>query len=173
MLKILNMGHGLIGFIMFMVVAAAAAEQSQPAQTQQVQMRGVAGQAHGTVSLQQTAKGVLLTAALKNLPAGTHGFHLHQNAACTPSFKAAGGHFNPTGKAHGFHAPDGPHIGDMPNIHVPASGDLTIEIFLSALSLDPTAMPGTVMIHHGADDYISQPSGAAGSRIACGEINLN
>ncbi len=71
----------------------------------------------------------------------------------------------------------GPHPGDMPNIHVPGSGTLTQEVLNDNVSLregdkgyllddDGSA----IVIHAGADDYESQPSGAAGDRIACGVI---
>ncbi|MEC9201971.1 MAG: superoxide dismutase family protein, partial [Pseudomonadota bacterium] len=63
------------------------------------------------------------------------------------------------------------HLGDMPNIHVGKTGKLKIENFIHGLILSPnTPLPGTLIIHAGGDDYISQPSGAAGKRIACGVI---
>jgi Cu-Zn family superoxide dismutase len=162
-----------------LVLAAALA--AGPALAQEVtataSLKGTDGQDFGTVSFAETPAGVLITAELKGLPPGVHGFHLHEKGACTPDFKAAGGHFNPTGAEHGFMAEGGPHAGDMPNIHVPDSGSLTIEVLDPYISLkegmeetlfddDGTA----VVIHAGADDYTSQPSGDAGDRIACGVV---
>ncbi len=130
----------------------------------------------GKVSLTESPNGVLLHAELHDIPAGTHGFHLHTVGSCTPDFKAAGGHFNPTGKKHGFMAKEGAHLGDMPNIHVPASGALTFEFFLPEVTIatgetqlldsDGTA----VMVHAKPDDYRTDPAGDAGDRIACGVI---
>jgi len=71
----------------------------------------------------------------------------------------------------------------MPNIHIPASGALTLEILNARISLSASQQDGTastlfdedgatIMIHAGADDYESQPSGAAGARIACGVIKV-
>jgi Cu-Zn family superoxide dismutase len=60
---------------------------------------------------------------------------------------------------------------------VPESGRLAIEYFLTNISLeDGNAATmfdddgSAVVIHQGVDDYSSQPSGAAGDRIACAVI---
>jgi Cu-Zn family superoxide dismutase len=140
-------------------------------------MKGADGADHGSVTFTQTEAGVLITAELAGLPPGVHGFHLHETGACEPDFKAAGGHYNPTGAEHGYMMVGGPHAGDLPNIHVPDSGDLTIEVFDPNVTLEEGApetlfdADGTaVVIHAGADDYKSQPSGDSGDRIACGVV---
>jgi len=51
-------------------------------------------------------------------------------------FHSAVGHFNPGGKKHGLMAPEGPHAGDMPNLHVPQSGELVVEVLNSAITLE-------------------------------------
>lgn len=115
--------------------------------------------------------------ALEAIAAGRHAFHVHETGACEPpSFESAGGHHAPEGRAHGAFAPDGRHAGDLPNLHVPADGALVVEIFADRVSLDEGE--GSVfdddgaafVMHAGADDYVSQPAGAAGARIACGVI---
>jgi len=137
----------------------------------------------GSVTLTQTPAGVLLTAVLDGLPEGIHAFHIHTTGTCAPDFGAAKGHFAPNGESHGFLVNGGPHAGDMPNIHIPASGALTLEILNARISLSASQQDGTastlfdedgatIMIHAGADDYESQPSGAAGARIACGVIKV-
>lgn len=141
-------------------------------------LKGPDGAGHGTVELTETAHGVWLKAKLTGLPPGIHGFHIHETGACTPDFKAAGGHYNPAGTDHGVMTPGGMHAGDMPNIHVPESGELTVELLNDRITLDPNGQ-GTlrdgdgsaIVIHASADDYESQPSGAAGDRIACGVID--
>ena len=140
-------------------------------------MKDPNGKDVGTVVLSQTPSGVLLTAKLENLPAGTHAFHVHAVGKCDPPFKSAGGHYNPGNKKHGILTADGMHAGDMPNIHVAANGKLTIEVLNPNITLDKGS-PNTVfdsdgsaiVLHQKGDDYKSQPSGAAGSRIACGVI---
>lgn len=138
------------------------------------QMKDPDGKDVGTVSLRQTPYGTLLHVKLQGLPAGAHAFHVHETGACeAPSFKSAGGHFNPTDEEHGFLDDDGVHVGDMPNIHVPDSGTLEVEVFNSALNLDEALFDedgSSIVIHQDADDYTTNPAGAAGPRIACGVI---
>ena len=62
------------------------------------------------------------------MPAGVHAFHIHEKGACAPDFKAAGGHFNPSGTGHGIGNPEGSHGGDMPNLHAAADGSVKAEV---------------------------------------------
>lgn len=130
----------------------------------------------GNVSLVEDGTNYAMRLSLTGLPPGTHGFHLHTTGTCTaPDFQSAGGHLNPTDKQHGSLNPQGKHLGDLPNIEIPANGMLTTEIpvaasrgmLMSALfDSDGTA----VMVHSGPDDYRTDPSGDAGSRVACGVL---
>lgn len=130
----------------------------------------------GTVTLAETPNGVFLDAELTDLPPGEHGFHVHATGKCDPDFGAAGGHLQGDSEVHGFIVADGPHAGDMPNIHVPESGSLRFEVFAPALSFETGSGAlfdgdgAAIVIHAGADDYASQPAGDAGNRIACGVI---
>ena len=137
-------------------------------------MMDAEGGSVGEVTLQQGPHGTLLHAKLNNLPAGAHAFHVHTIGDCTPPFTSAGGHFNPEGVEHGIMNPKGVHVGDMPNIHVPESGQLEIEILNTSLNLDETLFDSdgaAIVIHAGADDYVTDPAGDAGPRIACGVIS--
>lgn len=136
-------------------------------------LRSPSGQDVGQVALTETPHGTLLHAQLRNLPPGTHAFHVHETGKCIPPFGSAGGHFNPTGAGHGLADDDGAHAGDMPNVHVPASGRLNQEVFNSRLKLNDKLFDedgAAIVMHAGADDYATNPAGAAGSRIACGVI---
>jgi Cu-Zn family superoxide dismutase len=136
------------------------------------------GDAIGTATLNQTPTGVLARAEIANLPPGVHGFHIHETGECDPAsnFASAGGHYDPDGKDHGYMVEGGPHAGDMPNQTAGADGKLIAEVLNPRISLG--SEPGTLfdqdgsalVIHATADDYRSQPSGAAGDRLACGVI---
>ncbi len=138
------------------------------------------GDAIGTVTLAPLAAGgVHIVAIAEGLPEGVHAFHIHAVGFCDPAigFTSAGGHYAPHGKLHGWQTEGGPHAGDLPNVHVQADGVLAVEFFHTLVSLDPIspvtvfdADGSSIVIHEGADDYRSQPSGAAGPRIACGVI---
>ena len=151
----------------------AISHTSEAGDQAQAQMMNAEGGSVGVVMLSETPHGTLLHAQLQNLPEGAHAFHVHAVGECEAPFKSAGGHFNPEGKMHGIQSEGGMHVGDMPNIHVPASGNLEIEILNSRLSLDASLFDedgAAIVIHEGPDDYHSDPAGAAGARIACGVI---
>ncbi|MBB5752103.1 superoxide dismutase family protein [Prosthecomicrobium pneumaticum] len=138
---------------------------------------GPDGTEHGIVRFAMAQVGVVITVAVKGLPAGTHAIHIHEKGACTPDPEAAGGHFNPTGTEHGVMNRDGPHVGDLPNLHVPESGTLTVEYFAPLITLahgETGALldedGAAVVIHAGPDDYHTDPAGGSGDRIACGAI---
>ena len=87
------------------------------------------------------------------------------------------GHFNPGGRKHGLMAADGHHAGDLPNLHVPAGGELIVEVLNPAVTLEKGKAnslfggQGTALvIHAGKDDYKTDPTGDAGGRIACGVV---
>jgi Cu-Zn family superoxide dismutase len=163
-------------FIAVLGIACTAAVSAH-AETAKAVLKDKSGKEVGTVDLVQTPHGVLLKLSVKGVPAGEHAFHVHAVGKCEPPFTSAGGHFNPGGKKHGMEAADGPHAGDMPNLHVPASGELAVEVANPAISLvkgQPNSVfdadGSAVIIHAAADDYKTDPTGNAGDRIACGVI---
>jgi superoxide dismutase, Cu-Zn family len=135
------------------------------------------GKPVGEVTLRQTPHGVLVTADVRDLPPGEHGFHVHEKGECTPPFKSAGEHFNPKGAGHGYENPKGAHAGDLPNLLIPEDGDLKVEFIAKGLTLERGKANSlldrdgsALVVHAGADDYRSDPSGNSGDRIACGAI---
>jgi Cu-Zn family superoxide dismutase len=139
-------------------------------------LKDASGKEVGTAALVATPNGTLITLELTSAPPGPHGFHIHAVGKCEPpAFETAGGHFNPDGTKHGLLNADGPHAGDMPNIHVPDSGKLTVEVLNPLVTLGKESAlldedGAALMIHAEADDYLTDPAGHAGGRIACGVI---
>jgi Cu-Zn family superoxide dismutase len=141
-----------------------------------VVLQDASGKEVGTATLVTTPSGTLITLDLTAAPPGTHGFHIHSAGKCEPpEFESAGGHFNPDKTKHGLLNADGPHAGDMPNVHVPDGGKLTVEVLNSLVSLSGESAlldedGSALVLHAGADDYRTDPAGHAGGRIACGVI---
>ena len=135
------------------------------------------GEKIGSAELLRTNGAITIEIAVEGLAPGTRAFHLHSVGACeAPDFVSAGGHLNPFGRAHGNLNPDGQHLGDLPNITTGEDGtaELTFtfsdnpdQLLKEIFDADGTA----VMIHAGPDDYMSDPAGAAGPRIACGVLD--
>lgn len=147
------------------------------AQTAKATLKDQAGKDVGAVQLVETPHGVLLKLALKGAVPGEHAFHIHAVGKCEPPFTTAGGHFNPAARKHGLAVAEGAHAGDMPNLHIPASGELMVEILNGGVTLAKgksnsvfDADGSAIVIHAGVDDYKSDPTGNAGDRIACGVI---
>lgn len=147
------------------------------AQTSSVALKDAQGKEVGSANLTQTPRGVLINLSVKGLPPGEHAFHVHAVGKCEPPFTTAGGHYNPDSKKHGLMAADGAHAGDMPNLHIPQSGDLTVEVLNAAVTLDkgkPNSLldadGSALVIHASTDDYKTDPTGEAGGRIACGVV---
>lgn len=154
------------------------AEETNESAEEEVVLMNNEGEETATATLSEGEHGVNIELIGENLPAGTHGFHIHETGSCEqPDFESAGGHYNPTDANHGFDDPEGPHAGDMENIEVAEDGTINTEVTADMVTMEEgqetTLYPegGTALvIHSGADDYESQPSGDAGERIACGVI---
>ncbi len=134
----------------------------------------------GTATFKNQQDKVTVQIKVEGLEPGFHGVHIHEYAKCDPpDFQTAGNHFNPEGMEHGLMHPDGPHLGDMPNIEVKADGTADVEFELPGATLldgknSLLREEGTsIIIHEKEDDGISQPSGNAGARLVCGVISLS
>ena len=118
--------------------------------------------------------GVHFTGTVTGLPAGVHGFHIHETGDCSaPDGSSAGGHFNPTGAPHGGPQSAERHLGDLGNITADASGNAEVNIHAGGVTLgegENAIMGKAIIVHAGADDLTTQPTGDAGARLACGVI---
>jgi len=168
---------GRIFCSLFVIVAGCFGAASAQAEVAKATLKDASGKEVGQAELVQTPQGVLVKLSLKGAVAGDHAFHVHAVGKCEPPFTSAGGHFNPGTKKHGIEAAEGAHAGDMPNLHIPASGELVVEIANPMISLvkgQPNSVfdadGSALVIHAAADDYKIDPTGNAGDRIACGVI---
>jgi Cu-Zn family superoxide dismutase len=138
------------------------------------------GKQIGQATFIQQGGGVKMTVIANGLTPGLHGIHLHAVGQCKgPDFASAGGHWNPMHKMHGTQSPQGPHMGDLPNITVGPEGKGRLETTIAGATLDSGPMglldsDGTALvIHAGPDDNKTDPSGNSGGRVACGVVTAS
>ncbi len=165
-----------IGAMLAMAAVQGPASAQQPGQPQaRAAISDAQGKALGTVTLTQFPQGVLIHGELDGLKPGWHAIHIHENGTCSPNFAAAGGHFNPSGGQHGIDAAP-MHAGDLPNFLVNESGKggfeaTTLQVTLGEGQASLFKPGGTsIVVHANPDDYVSEPAGNSGDRVACGVI---
>lgn len=138
-----------------------------------------AGDAMGTITIQDSDQGAMFELNLYGLPPGAHGFHVHENADCGPMTHdgevtpagAAGSHWDPanTGR-HAGPTGDG-HLGDLPRIDVAEDGRANATLVAPRIDDIGRLRGHALMIHEGGDTYSDTPNlGGGGARIACGVI---
>jgi len=120
---------------------------------------------------------VKLDAKFIGLSQGIHAVHIHEKADCSSvDGKSSGGHWNPTFKNHGKWGNEkGYHKGDIGNFEVDENGygNLMMETNEWCIGCEDETkniIGKAIIVHQGADDFESQPSGAAGVRVSCGGI---
>ncbi|MFC9776845.1 superoxide dismutase family protein [Paenibacillus chitinolyticus] len=145
----------------------------------EIELKNGEGSVVGTARFTQENKGVRIQVQATKLAPGEHGLHVHESGVCAgPDFKTAGGHFNPNSNMHGMENPQGPHVGDLPNLKAEANGEAKLDTVSEAFTLEkdkPNSLlkqGGTsLVIHEKQDDMKSDPAGNSGNRIACGTIS--
>lgn len=134
----------------------------------------------GTATFTQKDGEVTMTANFTGLKEGMHAIHIHEKADCSAEDgTSAGGHWNPTFEDHGeWGSENGYHRGDIGNFDVNAEGKGTITFTTDqwCIGCDDSKkniLNKAIIVHDGVDDFTSQPSGAAGTRVGCGVIEMN
>jgi superoxide dismutase, Cu-Zn family len=159
-----------------LLAAPARAEDASNAQRASAVLKDTSSKEVGRAVFTATPSGALLNLTLTAAQPGVHALHIHAVGRCDPpDFKSAGADFNPDQTKHGIMSPEGPHAGDLPNIHVPADGKLEVEFLNPVVTISQEAAlldtDGTsIVIHANADDYKTDPDGNSGPGIACGVI---
>lgn len=129
----------------------------------------------GTVNFRAETDAIRIVGQLTGLEEGKHGLHVHEKGDCSaPDASTAGGHFAPDADPHG--APSAEvgqhHVGDLGNVEVDEEGTATFDVSDPEMSLsgENSVVGRALIVHAGADDFESQPSGDAGDRVGCGVI---
>ena len=141
-------------------------------------VRNTSGRVLGTLTLAEAAQGITLSGELQGLAPGEHAIHIHRTGRCEASFDSAGDHWNPTNRQHGTRNPQGPHLGDLPNINVAGDSTVTVQVTSAGGTYrGPNALfdadSAAVVIHAQPDDYRTDPAGNSGDRIACGVVSAS
>jgi superoxide dismutase, Cu-Zn family len=129
----------------------------------------------GKVTFTKVADGIEIVADVTGLTPGKHGFHVHEFGDCSMmDGTCAGGHFNPDGMPHA--GPDAAkrHVGDFGNLEADAEGHAHYSRVDKDIAFSgPHSIIGrSIIVHGGADDLTTQPSGNAGARVGCGVIGI-
>ena len=173
----------VVGCLFSSVGCASSAAEPEPMPAARAVLLDEHGAEVGKAALTPVSGGVRIAIEFKGLPPGEHALHIHNVGDChvgeggDKSFAAAGPHFNPFGKQHGRSNPNGPPAGDLPNFTVGANGTALVDVVANLVTLDegvPNSLfqPGgtCLVVHAKPDDNVTDPSGNAGQRLACGVI---
>jgi Cu-Zn family superoxide dismutase len=130
----------------------------------------------GTATFTEKNGTVTFVAKIAGLQPGIHAIHIHEKSDCSAADgSSAGGHWNPTFKKHGKWGAEEHHKGDIGNFTADEKGNGTITLTTDEWSIggeDATKdiLGKGLIVHQGADDFVSQPAGNAGARVACSAI---
>jgi Cu-Zn family superoxide dismutase len=130
----------------------------------------------GTAEFSEKNGKVTFTAKISGLKPGVHAIHIHEKADCSAAdASSAGGHWNPTFKKHGKWGSAEYHKGDIGNFTADESGNgqitlSTDEWCIGCGDANKDILGKGLIVHEGADDFTTQPTGNAGGRVACSAI---
>jgi len=131
-------------------------------------------EANGNVTFEETNGIVKITAEVRGLAPGKHGFHIHEIGDCSaPDAGSAAGHLNPGSTQHG--APDSPihHAGDLGNLEADEEGNASFQMTVDFISLleGPKSILGKAVVVETDEDNFD-PSRSDGAGLACGVIQM-
>lgn len=130
----------------------------------------------GTATFTEKNGKVTFVAKISGLKPGVHAIHIHEKSDCSAADgSSAGGHWNPTFKKHGKWGQGEYHKGDIGNFTADEKGNGTItmttdEWCIGCGDAAKDILGKGLIVHQGADDFVTQPTGNAGGRVACSAI---
>jgi superoxide dismutase, Cu-Zn family len=182
-LSVVRWRRSLIVLVACLLASGVFASQVVLAQVPPVgataDVRDAAGRLVANAEFREGRGEVLITVLFPQPPAltGTHGLRIHEVGRCDPpDFLSAGNGFNPLGKKHGRNNPDGPQVGDLPNVNFTTGlTSYNTSAVGATLRAGATSLLGpnktALIVYSGEDDQLTDPDGKAGGRLACGVIN--
>jgi Cu-Zn family superoxide dismutase len=166
----------IIGALLAAAPSAHAAQGT--AVVHLIDIKGV-GAELGKLTLRDTKLGLLIEPDVFGLPAGPHGFHVHEKGSCDPAEKnglpvpgiAAGGPLDPhhTGKHFG---PEGKgYLGDLPVLVFDKDRKATLPVLAPRLKFKDVK-GSAILVTANGDNYSDEPAplGGAGLAIACATV---
>jgi superoxide dismutase, Cu-Zn family len=182
MLKRKFIAGAAVVFLMSVCIESSIAQMNHPGMGDSTTARAVAvlhptkgNTASGMVRFEAAAEGVRVVADLTGLAPGKHGFHIHEFGDCSSEDgSSAGGHFNPGKMPHSSPSSKERHVGDLGNIEADKDGKAHLDYVDTMISLTGknSIIGRGVVVHEKEDDLKTQPTGAAGARIACGVVGI-
>lgn len=167
-------------FILFFIIATAviiACKSGVVTNSIKIDLEPKSGSTvKGTATFSEKNGLVTFEAKISGLKPGIHAIHIHEKADCSAADAAsAGGHWNPTFKKHGKWSDVEHHKGDIGNFTADENGNgiitlKTDEWCIGCGDANKDVLGKGLIVHANPDDYITQPTGNAGGRVACSAI---
>lgn len=161
--------------VLLLLLSACTEKKANKKATALIEAKSESG-ISGTVTFTEMDGKIKMEASIVGATEGDHAIHIHAIGDCSAEDgTSAGGHWNPTNENHGKWGITPFHKGDIGNIIIRAdgTGSITRETDLWCIGCEDDekdVLGKAIIIHQGPDDFSSQPAGAAGPRIGCGEI---
>jgi superoxide dismutase, Cu-Zn family len=173
------MTHRLLMTALSAALVATACASGQPDKggpTAMAELQSTTGNtATGRVNFVQTGGKVTVSGSIRGLKPNTaHGFHVHEKGDCSSGDgMSAGGHFNPDAKPHGDPGTAAHHAGDFPSLTSDGAGVATFSFETTTIAVGSgtgDVVGKGLIVHSDPDDYMTQPTGNSGARLACAVI---
>lgn len=173
-MKKIFLGIAALGLFIFSCKSSSAGGDSKQVKISFESKSG--SNVQGTAAFIEKNGVVSLEAKLTGLKPGVHAIHIHEKSDCSAADAAsAGGHWNPTFKKHGKWGDTEYHKGDIGNFTANVDGEATIvfktdEWCIGCGDATKDILGKGLIVHDKPDDFVTQPTGNAGARVACSAI---